>query len=208
MITPNSIDIPSKSGLIVENLLITHREGANGLVVLFPGSGYHCDKPLLYYAREIALQSGLDVLSLRYFFQQVGEPFTERMMDTIIADTRAALEACPARAYPKLSFVSKSLGTRVSGALAAEMPQPVRQFYLTPLLDAIDSILSTPCTVVAGSADRWFTPSLHMGLKSSPIVDLHVIPDARHSLEIPDDYRRSLEALSQVCGLLENFMRQ
>ena len=28
------------------------------LVVLFPGVGYHCDKPLLYFSRDIAYEAG------------------------------------------------------------------------------------------------------------------------------------------------------
>ena len=30
------------------------------LAVLFPGIGYHCDKPILYFARELAKQVGYD----------------------------------------------------------------------------------------------------------------------------------------------------
>ena len=30
------------------------------LAVYFPGVGYHCDKPLLYYARKIAAACGFD----------------------------------------------------------------------------------------------------------------------------------------------------
>lgn len=30
------------------------------LVVCFPGIGYHCDKPLLYYSRKLAACAGYD----------------------------------------------------------------------------------------------------------------------------------------------------
>ena len=30
----------------------------SNLVILFPGIGYTCDKPLLYYGRKIAFESG------------------------------------------------------------------------------------------------------------------------------------------------------
>lgn len=37
------------------------------LAVLFPGIGYHCDKPILYFARELAKQVGYDeVINLSY----------------------------------------------------------------------------------------------------------------------------------------------
>lgn len=208
MIKPSKVDIQSEAGIVVENLLLSRRETPDTLAVIFPGSGYTCDKPLLHYAREIALQAGADVLSLRYFFQQENKPATERMIGATLADARAAIDTCLPRGYKRLAFISKSLGTRLASTLGEASGLPVHQFYLTPLLDAVDHIRSAPCTVVAGAADPLFTPSLHMSLKASPIVDLHVIPNARHSLEIPNDYRRSLEALSQVCSLLDAFMRQ
>ena len=30
------------------------------LAVFFPGIGYHCDKPLLYYGRDIAYEAGYE----------------------------------------------------------------------------------------------------------------------------------------------------
>ena len=42
------------------------------IAVVFPGIGYHADKPLLYYSKEIAAQCGLEVLCLRYKGQREG----------------------------------------------------------------------------------------------------------------------------------------
>ena len=36
------------------------------LCVIFPGVGYHKDKPLLYYASRLASKSGYDILSVEY----------------------------------------------------------------------------------------------------------------------------------------------
>jgi len=36
------------------------------LAVLFPGIGYHCDKPLLYYAAKLAKSQQYEVLSVPY----------------------------------------------------------------------------------------------------------------------------------------------
>ncbi len=39
------------------------------LVVVFPGIGYHCDKPLLYYGRKVASECGYDeVVTLSYSY--------------------------------------------------------------------------------------------------------------------------------------------
>ena len=38
----------------------------NRLAVLFPGIGYHCDKPLLYYSARLARTAGYRVLPVPY----------------------------------------------------------------------------------------------------------------------------------------------
>lgn len=43
------------------------------LVVCFPGIGYHCDKPLLYYSRKLAACAGYDhTLLLQYTYHKDG----------------------------------------------------------------------------------------------------------------------------------------
>ncbi len=36
------------------------------LAVLFPGIGYHCDKPLLYYAGKLAAAHGYEIIRISY----------------------------------------------------------------------------------------------------------------------------------------------
>ena len=38
------------------------------LAVFFPGIGYHCDKPLLYYSRKMASELGYETLALSYSY--------------------------------------------------------------------------------------------------------------------------------------------
>ena len=39
---------------------------SNQLAVLFPGIGYHIDKPLLYYSAKLARARGYDLLAVQY----------------------------------------------------------------------------------------------------------------------------------------------
>ena len=39
---------------------------SNQLAVLFPGIGYHIDKPLLYYSAKLARARGCDLLAVQY----------------------------------------------------------------------------------------------------------------------------------------------
>lgn len=36
------------------------------IAVLFPGIGYTCDKPLLYYAAQIAAEQGYEIVKVNY----------------------------------------------------------------------------------------------------------------------------------------------
>ena len=42
------------------------------LAVLFPGIGYHVDKPLLYYGRKLAVQRGYEVVGVPYGISPMG----------------------------------------------------------------------------------------------------------------------------------------
>ena len=36
------------------------------LAVLFPGIGYHCDKPLLYYSKKCLSAYGYEIIEVNY----------------------------------------------------------------------------------------------------------------------------------------------
>ena len=36
------------------------------MAVIFPGVGYHADKPLLYYSRKLAARQGYEILCVDY----------------------------------------------------------------------------------------------------------------------------------------------
>ena len=45
------------------------------LMILFPGIGYHCDKPILYYGKKIAVMNGYtDCISLSYSYDGKNSP--------------------------------------------------------------------------------------------------------------------------------------
>lgn len=58
------IKIPTGHGTVSKHYC--HQSQENSLVVIFPDENYNSDKPLLYYAKKIALIEGYDVLSISY----------------------------------------------------------------------------------------------------------------------------------------------
>ena len=108
------------------------------LVVCFPGIGYHCDKPLLYYSRKLAACAGYDhTLLLQYTYHKDGlrgSPAALReAFDTLYAQAEAQLSAVDWPQYDDVLFLSKSIGTAVSAAFAQRHGIPCRQILYTPL---------------------------------------------------------------------------
>lgn len=105
---------------------------------LFPGIGYHCDKPLLYYSRKLAACAGYDhTLLLQYTYHKDGlrgSPAALReAFDTLYAQAEAQLSAVDWPQYDDVLFLSKSIGTAVSAAFAQRHGIPCRQILYTPL---------------------------------------------------------------------------
>ena len=64
----SSLTIHGYSGKPVPNLFARQRGDASTLAVLLPGQGYTARMPLFYYAEQIALERGWDVLSVDYAY--------------------------------------------------------------------------------------------------------------------------------------------
>ena len=92
------------------------------LVVCFPGIGYHCDKPLLYYSRKLAATAGYDhAVLLQYTCQKDGlreNPAALRAaFDALYTQAEAQLAAVGWAQYDDVLFLSKSIGTAIAAAL-------------------------------------------------------------------------------------------
>ena len=129
------------------------------LVVCFPGIGYHCDKPLLYYSRKLAACAGYDhTLLLQYTYHKDGlrgNPAALReAFDTLYAQAEAQLSAVDWPQYDDVLFLSKSIGTAVSAAFAQRHGIPCRQILYTPL-SLTFALAPQNALAFLGTADPW-----------------------------------------------------
>ena len=93
------------------------------LALIFPGIGYHADKPLLYYSTRLARSAGFDTRTIQYApFPDDALGSRERMIECVWQ----ALDAAEAQfgsidftQYEELLFISKSIGTARTMELAA-----------------------------------------------------------------------------------------
>ncbi len=167
------------------------------IAVLFPGIGYHCDKPLLYFCGRLAEQYDYKVVRLSFtcLSRVVEEAFQEAGIQA-----EKSLEEIVWEQYEDILFVSKSIGTAVACAYAGKHRISCRNIYYTPLEQTFDYD-PRPGIVFHGTKDSWARTEKIAAMCGERGLLLHTFEDAGHSLEVQGDLRRSL-------GILEDVMKQ
>jgi hypothetical protein len=207
LINKSFIKVKSSWGHDINNLFLTQSPKSDSIVILFPGGDYSCDKPLLHYARKATLLSGCDVLSLEYGYFKTNNSFKIDFLEQIIKEAYEAIQIALSNSYKRIYFISKSLGTSVAGEMSNLIGyDKINNLFLTPTSHTIPHIINSRCVVVVGSNDKFFSKENIDTISTYSSVDLHIINNAAHSLEVDDNYRESLEILSYVTNLCESFI--
>ena len=89
------------------------------LAVIFPGVGYTCTKPLLYYTASMAAERGYEIIRLDYgqdihTFHGRTPAELEPIIKLAIKRTLPQLENVPFSEYDDIIFISKSIGTTIA----------------------------------------------------------------------------------------------
>ena len=171
------------------------------IAVFFPGLGYHCDKPLLYYSRAFAVAAGFDtIVNLTYTYSKAGlrgnPPGLRAAIDALLEQTEAALQTTDWQMYDEPLFVSKSIGTAVASAYARRHGLNCRSVYYTPIEQTFECE-PQPGIAFTGTADPWVETRRIVEGCDRAGIRLTVIEGANHSLETPDP-ARNLKILLQV----------
>lgn len=207
MVLEITLPISGYENTPVPNTFQRQEANTGHLAILFPGLGYTCDMPLLYYPTEYLLSAGADVLQVKYDYQSIWRTlsFQERFRRLQADALAAAGVALEQRAYKKITLIGKSLGTFAMGYLLESkiLPYLPTCIFLTPLLQneqRLSPIIRT-CPrklFVIGTADRAYNRKLLDEIIDTTQGEAIVIEDADHSLEFPGDPARSLNALQEV----------
>ena len=89
------------------------------LAVLFPGIGYHCDKPLLYYSARLARGAGYtEQIRIEYEYHggnlRKNPELKEEALEVLFRQAEEALSRVDFRSYDEVLFLSKSIGTVIA----------------------------------------------------------------------------------------------
>jgi hypothetical protein len=175
--------------------------------VVFPGIGYHTDKPLLYYGKKLAAARGYEIIDVPYGnFQHGIKGNAKKMRDAFESALRQSEEILADRRleeYDELLFLSKSVGTVAASAYASNhhltvrAGKHVRHIYFTPVDLTFLKAESRSGIVFHGTGDPWASNEAVQEGCSRLSLPLFLIPDANHSLET-GDVMRDLDNLKLV----------
>ncbi len=161
------------------------------IAVYFPGIGYHCDKPLLYYSRKAACELGYqDYRNISYTYSagniRGNEKKIKEAYEALLSQTEAQLADMAWPEYDDVLFVSKSIGTIIAASYAAKHGlKSARHILYTPLAQ---TYLFAPEKGIAflGTADPWSDTDEILRLSHGNHIPLTVYEGCNHSLECGD----------------------
>lgn len=180
------------------------------IAVVFPGIGYHCDKPLLYYSKKIAAKYGYEIREVPYGnFPQNVKGNTEKMEQAFYAASAQAEELLRDAVwedYDQILFLSKSIGTAVSAFYASRHHLDTRNVFYTPVAQTFP-LIGAEGIVFHGTADPWVaTAAVKQGCAEKGLP-LYITEQANHSLET-GNIKTDLANLAVIMEQTEKYIAQ
>ena len=186
----------------------------NKLAVIFPGIGYHTDKPLLYYSRMIARRAGYEIVEVPYknFPKRIRGDIEKmkKALETGLDQAESMLGHIQFHEYDHIIFISKSIGTAIASAYAAGHGIRADHIWYTPLVETFQAMggRQSQGRILAfhGSKDPWADTAALEELCSSAEIPLYLTEGGNHSLETGDalvDLRTLTEVMDRTNDFLD-----
>ncbi len=157
------------------------------LAVIFPGVGYHVDKPLLYYSKKLAAAAGYKVVEVSYGNLPAirKDKKLASIFEIALKATEKSLKHIDFQQYDDVLFIAKSIGTCVCGAYAQNHRLHTRNILYTPV-KATFSFDFDSGIAFSGTNDRMIDVENVKAGCGQLGIGLHIIEGANHSLETGD----------------------
>ena len=174
------------------------------IACLFPGIGYTCDKPLLYYSWKLLKGLGWEIVPVQYSgFPSGVKGDAEKMRQCALMALEQAeeiLKDIDWSGYSDILLIGKSVGTVVCGAFAKRHSLKCRQILFTPV-EAVFQVAGSDAIAFHGTADPWAdTKAIEKGCRQLGIP-LYETGNANHSLEtgdVDEDIREMRKVMKTV----------
>ena len=180
----------------------------SSLAIVFPGIGYSIERPLLYYAKKLAMDAGYKVESVCYkdFPNNVlgSEKKIEECLRLGIKYAEKSLTNCNFNEYDKIIFISKSIGTAVGVAFAQKHNLDVKHVIFTPIKETFKGE-SLEGIVFHGTNDPWAETAMVKEECSRLKLPLHLFINKNHSLE-GKDVLDNIDDVKKIMKLTQRYI--
>ncbi len=184
------------------------RESPKKIACLFPGIGYTCDKPLLYYSWKMLKGMGWEVVPVPYsgFPSGVkGDPKKmQQCVHMALEQTESILRDVRWDEYTEILFIGKSVGTAVCAAFARRYRINCRQVLFTPV-EGTFQFASGRSAVFHGTADPWAETKVIEACCRRLGIPIYKTEGANHSLET-GDVEADLEIIRNTMRIVREFI--
>ena len=156
------------------------------ICVVFPGIGYHTDKPLLYYSKKYMMAQGYEIADVTY--GKLSGHLPEELQKVFDDGWSKALECLKDVDFSEtedIVFLSKSIGTAISARYAAENGLKVRNIYFTPL-EITMQYANSDGIAFHGTADPLVDTESLTELCRKKHIPLYKYEGGNHSIETKD----------------------
>ena len=180
------------------------------IACLFPGIGYTCDKPLLYYSWKLLKGLGWEVVPVPYtgFPADVkGHPEKMRQAaQTALEQAEEILRDIEWSDYAEILLIGKSIGTAVCAAYAQRHHLRCRQILFTPVEETF-RFADSRSIAFHGTADPWADTKAIEECCRRTGIPLYETEAANHSLEtgiVDDDIEIMRKTMQTVKAYIES----
>lgn len=156
------------------------------ICVVFPGIGYHTDKPLLYYSKKYMMAHGYEIVDVTY--GKLSGQLPEKIQKVFDDGWNKAVDCLKAVDFSDaedIVFLSKSIGTAISARYAAEKGLNVRNIYFTPL-EITMQYANSNGIAFHGTADPLVNTGELTRLCETKSIPLYTYEGGNHSIETKD----------------------
>lgn len=179
------------------------------LAVIFPGMGYHTDKPLLYYSKRLAMQYDYEIAEVPYGnFPRNGKDKAKLMQAFLTAmdQTEGLLKDIRWEEYGKLLFISKSIGTVVAAAYAQKHQLETNNIFFTPVEETF-RFVEQKGIVFHGTADPMADTLTVRNACREKGLPLFIVGKGNHSLET-GRVMKDLDHLVTIMEQVERYIQE
>lgn len=172
------------------------------LALIFPGIGYTCDKPLLYYEQKL-LDDEYEIHRIDYGNISKSKSDLFQTFELAYQRVLEAYKDFDFTKYDTILVISKSIGTAIACRLEKDLHIHSYNILYTPIAYTFDYVESG--IAFSGTKDPWVEVELVKNKCEELCIPYYLYDDCNHSLET-QDVQKNLEILQEVMQYTLKFL--